>query len=329
MGVLAPPLLTVLIFLWAGSTINDYLLRPLETSAREALIWATADIRSTLPGVPAGALRTSYAGRIYQRTPDEEYIPAAVYDRVKHGPMDVPLADTALGIYRQYIDQTYLRSIYVVPFFLAAFTLALYLLGKFMAAGIGRFFVNLFEWGINLVPVVRGVYSGAKQVSDFMFSERDIEFTRVVALEYPRKGLWSIGFVTGEGFLDIRSAANEPVVSVFLPCSPLPLSGFTINCPRSELVDLKMTFDQACQYMISCGVVTPSQQVPHFQGLAADEHQPPGETGPGPADAASAPDATATDATRRPTPHRRRARCRPGRRSAVRSPAGCCRRTCR
>ena len=89
------------------------------------------------------------------------------------------------------------------PFFLLIFTLLLYLLGKFMAAGIGRFFWNIFERGIiDRVPLVRNVYSGVKQVTDFMFNERDFEFTRVVAVEYPRKGIWSIGFVTSESFLE-------------------------------------------------------------------------------------------------------------------------------
>jgi uncharacterized membrane protein len=104
------------------------------------------------------------------------------------------------------------------------------------------------------------VYSSVKQVTDFIFSERDIEFNRVVAVQYPREGIWSIGFVTGESMLDIRSAANEPVLSLLMPTSPMPATGFTITVRKSETVDLDITIDQAIQFIVSCGVVVPLQQ---------------------------------------------------------------------
>ncbi|MFW6125214.1 MAG: DUF502 domain-containing protein, partial [Pirellulales bacterium] len=146
------------------------------------------------------------------------------------------------------------------------FILLLYLLGKFMAAGIGRFFWNLFEQGIHRLPLVRNVYSSVKQVSDFLFSETNIEYTRVVAVEYPRKGIWSLGFVTGESLADIRGAANEAVLSVLVCTSPMPMTGFTVAVRRSETVDLNITIDQAFQYIVSCGVVVPPQQVLELTG---------------------------------------------------------------
>ncbi|HRX81394.1 MAG TPA: DUF502 domain-containing protein, partial [Pirellulaceae bacterium] len=91
-------------------------------------------------------------------------------------------------------------------------------------------------------------------------TEREIEFNRVVAIEYPRKGIWSIGFVTGESMADIRAAANEPVLSVLMPTSPMPVTGFTVTIMKSEAVDLNITVDQAVQFIVSCGVVVPKQQ---------------------------------------------------------------------
>jgi uncharacterized membrane protein len=135
-----------------------------------------------------------------------------------------------------------------------------------MAAGVGRFFWNVFEQGIRRLPLVRNVYSSVKQVSDFLLSEREIEYTRVVAVEYPRKGIWSLGFVTGDSMLDIAAAANEPVISVLMCTSPMPMTGFTITLPRSEVVDLNITIDQAFQYIVSCGVVVPPQQFQKWQG---------------------------------------------------------------
>ena len=87
------------------------------------------------------------------------------------------------------------------------------------------------------------------------------EFNRVVAVEYPRKGIWSVGFVTGESMLDIHGAANEPMVSVLMPTSPMPATGFTVSVKKSETVDLNITIDQAIQFVVSCGVVVPMQQM--------------------------------------------------------------------
>ena len=113
---------------------------------------------------------------------------------------------------------------------------------------------------IQRVPLIRNVYSAVKQVTDFVFSEREIEFNRVVAIEYPRRGIWSIGFVTGESMREIRSAAKEPVLSILMPTSPMPATGFTITAPKSDTIDLDITIDQAIQFVVSCGVVVPPQQ---------------------------------------------------------------------
>ena len=95
---------------------------------------------------------------------------------------------TADAVVRAYVELTFLPRHIVVPVFLCGFLLCLYLLGKFLAAGVGRFFWLQFERFIMRLPLVRNVYSSVKQVTDFVFSEREIEYTRVVAVEYPRQG---------------------------------------------------------------------------------------------------------------------------------------------
>jgi uncharacterized membrane protein len=95
-----------------------------------------------------------------------------------------------------------------------------------------------------------------------------MEFTRVVAVEYPRKGIWSLGFVTGEGMRGIVEAAGEPVLSVLIPTSPMPATGFTVTVLRSEAVDINITVDQAFQFIVSCGVVVPMTQQFHPVGGA-------------------------------------------------------------
>jgi uncharacterized membrane protein len=84
-----------------------------------------------------------------------------------------------------------------------------------------------------------------------------MQYTRVVALEYPRMGIWTLGFITGEGMHDIQSGVAEPVVSAFVPHSPMPFTGFAVTVKKSETVDLNITVDQAIQFVVSCGVVIP------------------------------------------------------------------------
>jgi uncharacterized membrane protein len=247
--VLCPPLLTVLIIVWAINTTKVYFLEPVTGWAREGLVWHLADVQTKEPEA---------AG--YHRLSNGTFIPEAVYEAVARQ-SDESLPTTGEGFYRRYIDQTYLRPYYAIPFFLAVFILVLYFLGKFMAAGIGRFFGHQFDRLMRHVPGVRAVYSAVKQVSDFVFTERELAVTRIVAVEFPRKGVWSMGFVTSEGLAVISDAIQEPVYAVLIPYSPVPVTGCTIVVRKGECIDLNITFDQACQFIVSCGVVVPPTQV--------------------------------------------------------------------
>jgi uncharacterized membrane protein len=263
LGVLLPPLLTIVIILWVWNTVADYLLVPTENLARRGLIYLHEDFIVPASEVPANEVVEGAVlidGEPYRQTPDRQFIPAQHYDEAQVLAGRSRLPESAEGIYRLYVERKYLPRHIVVPVFLCAFLLILYLLGKFLAAGVGRFFWTQFERGITRLPLVRNVYSSVKQVTDFMFSEREIAYTRVVAIEYPRKGIWSLAFVTGESIADIACAANEPVLAVLVPTSPMPFTGFTITVKRSETIDLNITMEQALQFIVSCGVVSPPHQ---------------------------------------------------------------------
>lgn len=253
LGVLLPPLLTIVIFLWVGNSVMRYVLEPMENSAEYLLLQYASDIR-TSDELPEGLASE------YQRV-GKQFVPLPVYSIVTERLAGEAMPSSAREVYRLYIRQTWLQRQYVIPLFLLVFILALYLLGKFLAAGIGRFFWAQFEALVHRVPLVRNVYSSVKQVTDFLFTDPDLEYTRVVAVEYPRKGIWTVAFVTGESMLDIESAANEAVMSVLIPTSPMPFTGFTITVKKSETIDLNITIDQAFQFVVSCGVVVPPQQL--------------------------------------------------------------------
>ena len=261
LGILLPPLLTIVIFVWVGNTVARYVLDPLESVVRWTLVRSTADIRTGLTLESESPPVAKVGDSIYRRTGDRKFVPLSVYQTVERefGPADMP--PTAAKVYNAYIDLRYLQHYVVIPIFLCIFVLFLYSLGKFMAAGFGRFFWTRIEQIIHRLPLIRNVYSSVKQVTDYLFSGQSVEYTRVVAVEYPRKGMWSLAFVTGESMLDIRSAANEPVLALLIPTSPMPFTGFTTIAKKSECLDLNLTIDQALQYIISCGVVVPPHQL--------------------------------------------------------------------
>jgi uncharacterized membrane protein len=128
-----------------------------------------------------------------------------------------------------------------------------YIVGTFLG---GRLLRLLESWVVRL-PLLRKIYPGAKQVSEFFFSERAVEFRRVVAIQFPRQGMWMIGFVTGRALKQLSQHAGSEMLSVFIPFTPAPVTGYVVMVPRQEILDLDITVDEAFQYLISAGVVMP------------------------------------------------------------------------
>jgi uncharacterized membrane protein len=111
------------------------------------------------------------------------------------------------------------------------------------------------------------VYKAVKQVSDFFFSEKQVQFRRVVAVEFPRPGMWSIAFVTSDGLSGIRAAAQEEVLGVFIPSSPMPMSGYSLTVLKRDVVDLNITIEEAIQYLVSCGLVMPQRDLQRMKAV--------------------------------------------------------------
>lgn len=269
-GVFIAPLLTIVILLWIFGTIRDYVLEPLESATRNGVAFFLAQ-NHIYYGPQYERELESIDGRTYRRMSDESYVPEHVYEYVKRvDGEELTNRLTGRGLYRRYVEVRYLSGWVVLPIFIVVFIPAFYLLGRFVAAGLGRYMWDVFERIVQRVPLVRNVYTSVRQVTDFMFNQRDLEYTRVVAVEYPRKGTWSLGFVTGESLLDIREAAAEPILAVLIPTSPMPVTGFTVTVLKSETVDLRLTVDQALEYIVSCGVVVPPHQLQTAAGQGAE-----------------------------------------------------------
>jgi uncharacterized membrane protein len=141
--------------------------------------------------------------------------------------------------------------------------------GFVLTSFIGRRIFHSLEGRIARLPVMRVIYPPIKQVTDFLVSDKARPFGRVVAVEYPRKGVYSVGFVTNDGLKDLHNADGEKLIGVFVPSSPTPVTGYAVLVPESELISLDMTVDEALRFIISGGVlVSPGagQQKPVAEG---------------------------------------------------------------
>jgi uncharacterized membrane protein len=113
---------------------------------------------------------------------------------------------------------------------------------------------------ITSVPIFKQVYPYVKQVVDFLFSDdKPIKFNRVVAVEYPRRGIWAVGLVTGSSMRSIEEESGESL-TIFIPSSPTPFTGYTITVPHDEVHELPISIDEALRFTISGGVLVPPQE---------------------------------------------------------------------
>lgn len=138
-------------------------------------------------------------------------------------------------------------------------------LGALLASVVGRAVWRLIEGFIMNTPLLKRVYPYVKQVTDFLLTQDQQKklFSRVVAVEYPRKGIWSIGFVTGSGLKKVvNNNVEKEFLTILIPNSPAPVTGYVIMIPKEQTIALDMTVEEAFRFAISAGVITPgSQQV--------------------------------------------------------------------
>lgn len=302
LAISLPTILTIVILIWLVRGVNTYIIYPATSAVKWVTAKVIDDSVPTdhlveLKNRP----NLEYCGRDYVVTErlEQEFIAPKHEDEpprdaewliarhlvvpgiyVRFGRSAVPYDDyltlatsiseadmptSATGIYmeiaaRRYFGQVFHLTLVAISLIL----ISLYFLGRLVNVKLGKWFVAKIETNIlGRVPVVKNVYGSVKQVTDFLFTESEIEYRRVVAVEYPRRGIWSLAFVTGESMLDIHTAVGEPCVAILIPTSPMPMTGYTMSLPKSEVLDLNLTVEEAMQFIISCGVLTaPHQRVP-------------------------------------------------------------------
>ena len=135
--------------------------------------------------------------------------------------------------------------------------LLIFVIGVLTQSFLGGKLVQLGEMIVDRIPVVRSIYTGAKQVVTTIAEADTKAFRKVVLVEFPRKGIYSLGFITGTTEGEVQELTNAKLVNVFVPTTPNPTSGFLVFVANEDIIELTMTVEDGIKFIISVGIVTP------------------------------------------------------------------------
>jgi uncharacterized membrane protein len=250
LAVLLPSILTIWLFVWGYNFIQDNISRNLTR------------------GVVYIVSMFAYKNVEVSSNDKREYLLNAkpeLRDNPQELEMRINLPETAQDtkIYklRKDLSKTWVEG----PGSLAGFLVAVIgvcVLGALLASYVGKRLWRMAENFIMNTPLLRRVYPYVKQITDFLLTQEEQKklFSRVVAVEYPRKGIWSLGLVTGSGFNKVVSMVKKEFVTLIIPTSPTPFTGFVITVPKKQTIDLDMSIEEAFRFIVSGGVITPEKE---------------------------------------------------------------------
>lgn len=138
---------------------------------------------------------------------------------------------------------------------------AFIIIGWFATNFLGRLLIRVSEYIVDRMPVIRTLYSAIKQIFETIMASQSSAFREVVMLEYPRKGVWSIGFVTGVTKGEVQENTKQETVNVFVPTTPNPTSGYLLFVPKKELKYLNMSVEEGVKLVVSAGIITPLDKI--------------------------------------------------------------------
>ena len=150
----------------------------------------------------------------------------------------------------------------------AAFVLLILLamlLGLILTSFIGARIFRAVESSLVRLPFISAIYRPVRQVTDFFLSDKTQQFRSVVAVEYPRKGMYSMGFVTSSGLKDVTTPDGRRMISVFVPSSPTPFTGYVVLVAESDVITLPVAIDEALRFSVSAGVIRPRSEIPEVE----------------------------------------------------------------
>lgn len=264
--VLLPTILTLWLMWMATIFVYQKIGEPINRGIRAGIVL----------GIPAVIPEKRLPGW-YDVTPEQraDFLGTPDGQALGEDPSDKQVNSAIIG--------TRLRLLWQENWFLAGSGLVvaivlIYLAGVLLGGFLGRKVYGKLEVLISRVPGFKQVYPHVKQLVDLVLGDRQVAFQQAVLVEYPRKGVWTVGLVTGASMAIIHEAAGKPCVSIFVPSTPAPFTGFTITVPRDEVIDLPISVDSAIRFFITGGALVPESQVVPGAHLAATEPRALGES---------------------------------------------------
>lgn len=276
LGILLPTIVTLWILWQAFSFVYTNVAKPINRATRLSVLWVMPQVVSP-PKLPD-----------WYDISEEEVLVARASGRYRP---NTPVASIERDIRREWLRQYWSERWYLnfAGFFIAIFLI--YLAGLLLGNFFGRQIYHRVERLIAKIPGFKQVYPHVKQVVDLILGEKKMAFSKVVLVEYPSKDIWTLGFLTGDSLRNIDGPAGGRVVSVFIPTSPTPFTGFTINVLASAIKPIDISMEEALRFVITAGVLTPESaardpgEIPAAgaaAGLDAEvvrpEHAGPGES---------------------------------------------------
>ncbi len=241
--VLLPTVLTLWLLVAAYQFVENKIAQPINAGIRQAVIFAAPRV-----------LASDRMPRWFAVT--DEQVSEARRERERLGQL-VP-SDAAL---RDHIRDTNFREWWEARWRfrvigLVVAVILFYVAGVALGGFLGRRLYARFERSLTRIPIFKQIYPSVKQVVDFVFGQRQLAFNRVVLVEYPRRGMWAVGLVTGPSIRGADAIIGSESITVFIPSSPTPFTGYTVNVPRQDVRDVQISIDEAMKYLVSGGVLS-------------------------------------------------------------------------
>lgn len=257
LAILLPSMLTLWILWQVFAFVFNNVGRPINTAVRTVVIALYEELPED-GGKPAWYIVTN------------EQIENAQSERSRRGLPVLERAATERMLRREQFRGFWDENIALELTGLLVAIVLIYICGLLLSNFLGRRLYLAAEQLISRIPGFKQIYPHVKQLVDLVMGEQKMAFNKVVLVEYPRTGIWTLGFLTGSAFGAVHSRAGVKVKTVFIPTSPTPFTGFTINLPADEVHEVDMPIDQALRFVITAGVLAPDERgLPRGTGVGA------------------------------------------------------------
>ncbi len=275
LAALVPSLLTIAVLVWAYKLVNENVGATITNGLVSLCLWISEE--------PAPGLVDESEDPLKFGTPIDQWDLVTgrrltIEHKVIHHPAlaskNSDIAGKALKARNHALWQIAAKKyrLHLLGFLIAI--ILVYFMGFFLASFIGRTSWRAAEGLLKKLPLIRAIYPNIKQVTDFLLSERASGFSGVVAVQYPRKGIWSVGLSTGGPMKALQDATEDELVTLFIPSSPTPITGYVIQVPRKDVFELDMSIDEGLRFTVSGGVIKPGDKIPGL--LSSDDEDSEG-----------------------------------------------------